>query len=129
MITCSSEPFRCPRAVRGLRLVFMLSAALLAADVRAAGPRDFLVQALTTNDVDTQIKLVQKLTDAHDPMVAQALAAWRQGGVFLRDSGGAKAPFLLDAVTDSAGKARGIDIATGEIIKDAAGNQIGRAHV
>src|SRR5258708_7924602 len=125
MIACSSEPFRCPRTVRGLRLIFLLAAALFTADARAAGPRDLLVQALTTNDVDAQIKLIQKLTDAQDPMVAQGLAAWRQGGVFLRDSGGnAKAPFLLDAVTDSAGKARGIDIATGETIKDAAGNPL-----
>lgn len=125
MIACSSESFRCPRAVRGLQLIFLLAAALLTADARAAGPRDFLVQALTTNEVDAQIKLVQKLTDAPDSMVSQALTAWRQGGVFLRDVGGnAKTPFLLDAVTDSAGKARGIDIATGEIIKDAAGNPL-----
>ena len=125
MIACCSESFRCPRVIRVLRLVFVLAAALLAVDACAASQRDFLVQALTTNDIDAQIKLVQKLTDAPDPMVAQALAAWRQGGVFLRDSGGnTKAPFLLDAVTDSAGKARGIDIATGEIIKDAAGNPL-----
>jgi urea transport system permease protein len=105
-------------------LIFLLAAALFTADARAAGPRDFLVQALTTNDIDAQIKLIQKLTDAQDPMVAQGLAAWRQGGVFLRDSGNAKVPFLLDAVTDSAGKARGIDIASGETIKDAAGNPL-----
>ncbi|HEX4646106.1 MAG TPA: urea ABC transporter permease subunit UrtB [Verrucomicrobiae bacterium] len=125
MIACRFESFRCPHALRGLRLIFLLAAALLAGDARAAGPREYLVQALTTNDVDAQIKLVQKLTDAQDPLVAQGLAAWRQGGVFLRDSGGnAKTPFLLDAITDSAGKARGIDIATGEIIKDAAGNPL-----
>jgi urea transport system permease protein len=92
------------------------------AGARAADHRELLVQALTTNDVGAQISLVEKLTDAEDPIVGKALGAWRQGGAFIYQADDKpKVPFILDAASDSAGKAHGIEIATGQLIKDAAG--------
>jgi urea transport system permease protein len=80
-----------------------------------------LVQALTTNDVGAQTILIQKLADSTEPIVSQTLSAWRQGGVYLFEgTNGAKIPFLLDSVTDSAGKARGLQIANGQPLKDQA---------
>ncbi len=114
----------CPRtgAAAEWRLVLLAAVLLTSTTVRGVEPRALLLQALATNEVSAQISLVQRLTAAQDPMVAQALAAWRQGGVFLLDGpAGAKIPFLLDVVTDAAGKARGLQIATGEALKDAAG--------
>src|SRR5882672_7415723 len=88
----------------------------------AADPRELLVQALTTNDVGAQTLLIQKLADSTEPIVSQTLSAWRQGGVYLFEgTNGVKIPFLLDSVTDSAGKARGLQIATGQPLKDQAG--------
>jgi len=91
----------------------------------AADPRELLVQALTINDVGAQTLLIQKLADSREPIVSQTLSAWRQGGVYLFDAtNGVKIPFLLDSVTDSAGKARGLQIATGQPLKDQAGQPL-----
>lgn len=108
------------------RLCCLLAALLFTATAaRAADARAVLIQALLTNDVSAQIALVQSLTAAQDPMVAQALAAWRQGGVFLFDGpGGSKNPFLLDLVTDASGQARGLQVANGEALKDASGKPL-----
>jgi urea transport system permease protein len=91
----------------------------------AADPRELLVQALTTNDVGAQTLLIQKLADSTEPIVSQTLSAWRQGSVYLLDaSNGAKVPFLLDSVTDAAGKARALEIATGQPLKDKSGQPL-----
>src|SRR6266850_6345594 len=97
----------------------------LAYPAPAADPRELLVQALTTNDVGAQTLLIQKLADSAAPIVSQTLSAWRQGGVYLFEAtNGTKIPFLLDSVTDSAGKARGLQIATGQPLKDQAGQPL-----
>src|SRR5947208_1166225 len=104
------------------RACFLLAMGSMLAGVRAANPRELLVQALTTNDVGAQISLVERLTDADDPIIGKALAAWRQGGAFVyQPDDKPKVPFILDAASDSAGKAHGIEIATGQLIKDATG--------
>jgi hypothetical protein len=88
----------------------------------ASGERELLVQALTNNDTSAQLVLIQRLSGLKDPLVIQALGAWRQGSVYLYgEEDQPKVPFLLEPATDAAGKARGLAIATGEPIKDAAG--------
>jgi urea transport system permease protein len=90
-----------------------------APDLRAA-----LVQAILTDDAGQQIELVQKLIGASDPMLEQALAAWRQGGVFLNETNDTRVPFILDPQTDTEGKAKAIRILDGEFLKDAGGKPL-----
>src|SRR5579871_1444278 len=91
------------------RLFCLLAFACFAVSMaRADEKRDILVQALTNSEVEVQVQLVQKLVDSSDPIVAQALNAWRRGSVYLLDAtNDTKIPFMLDVVTDSEGKARG----------------------
>ncbi len=107
-------------------LLLWLALALGVATVGAAErPLAILVQALTNTDVNVQIALVQKLADAHEPIIAQTLTAWRQNTVFLFvASDETRVPFLLETTTDAAGKARGIALATGEPIKDGSGQPV-----
>jgi len=87
--------------------------------------RDVLIQALTNTDASVQLVLVQKLTGVKDPLVIQALGAWRQGGVYLYgEDDQPNTPFLLEGTTDGAGKTRGLAIATGQPIKDTAGQPV-----
>ena len=106
-------------------VVGLITVLLLSSSLAADSSRLLLLQALTNADTSAQIALVQKLTDAQDSMISPALAAWRQGGVYLYNAPDkAKTPILLDAITDASGKARGIAIATGETIKNASGQPI-----
>ena len=101
---------------------FLAALLCLLSSARADEKRDILVQALTTNDVDVQVTLVEKLTDAHDPVIAQTLTAWRQGSVYLFNAPDDRLiPFVLDPAIDTAGKARGLQISNGEPIKDTTG--------
>lgn len=110
------------RARRWCRAVVSLLLLLTGSGAALAGERDVLVEALTNADAGAQILLVQKLTGAKDPLVIQALGAWRQGGVYLLGEGDQpKTPFVLESAQDSAGKARGLAILTGEPLKDAQG--------
>lgn len=107
---------------RLLALALVLALAPLVG--RAASPgehRTNLVQAIITDDAAQQADLIKKLVEAQDPLVEQALGAWRQGAVFILETNETKIPFLLDAQTDADGKARGLRIADGEFIKDGAG--------
>ena len=124
-------PHRKPRPGFLIRLStlhsFGLILCLLGLEVSAQGadPRQLLVQALTTNDVSVQTLLIQKLADSPEPIVSQTLSAWRQGSVYLYDApGGTKVPFLLESVTDSDGKAKGLEVATGQPLKDQAGQPL-----
>ena len=96
--------------------------------VRAAAPsphRILLAEALLSDDSGKQIALVKKLVDAGgDPLIAQALGAWRQGGVFLLETNDTRTAFILDPQTDADGKAKAIGIPTGEPLKDAAGKPL-----
>lgn len=71
-----------------------------------------------SDDLPTQIELIGQLSDAQDDLVTRSLTAWRVGELFVHTiSDGTKIPFLLDAQLDENGKARGVDIATGEFIE------------
>jgi urea transport system permease protein len=93
----------------------LLFATLLAS---AAPPhRTNLVAAIFSDDFARQSELIKSLVDANDPLVEQALIAWRGGSLYLFETNETKAPFLLDAALDSDGKAKGIRIVDGEFIK------------
>lgn len=115
--------------MKTLFLVLLICVSLL----RAAGaaetnaPADFrsvLSRAALSDDVATQIELVRQLVGSGDELVSRALAAWRVGElyVFTSADGATKTAFLLDAQQDNDGKAKGINVADGQFLKDAAGN-------
>jgi len=99
---------------------------LTAAPVPAPSPhRATLIEALLTDDAGKQIDLVKKLVDAGaDPIVEQALSAWRQGGVFIYETNDTRTPFMLDAQTDGDGLARALRLSDGEQLKDPAGKPL-----
>lgn len=121
-------------AIRGIlqlgQLCLLLLALLYSHTLHAAAParaahRTMLVEALLTEDAAQQIDLVRKLVEVGaDPMVEQALAAWRQGGVFIYETNGTRTPFLLDAQTDGDGMARALRLADGEQVKDPTGKPL-----
>src|SRR5258706_8606111 len=86
--------------------------------------RASLVQAIITDDTGRQLELIKKLAETQDGFIEQALAAWRQGAVFLYETNDVRVPFLLDAQTDADGKAKAIRIADGEFIKDGSGTPL-----
>src|SRR5687767_3949978 len=97
----------------------------LAAGVAATGEhRTNLVHAILSEDTGQQTELIKKLVDAHDPLVEQALAAWRQGGVFILETNETRIPFLLDAQTDAEGRTKAIGIADGDFLKDDSGKPL-----
>ena len=84
-----------------------------------------LVAAVLSEDAPKQLELVKKLVEAGgDPLVEQALAAWRQGGVFLYETNDTRTPFLLDPQADPDGQARALRLADGEQLKDPAGKPL-----
>jgi urea transport system permease protein len=91
----------------------------------APSPPDrlILVQAILGEEGD-QAELVNKLSSSSDPLVAQTLAAWRIGEVFVHEAEGVKTLFLLDKQTDAGGKARALRVADGEPLRDAAGKAL-----
>ena len=107
-----------------LKVIAALLVALLAGRVSFAAtePRETLIKAILSEDAAEQAALLQKLIGANDPMIAQALTAWRGGTLFLFETNGTKTPFLLDSQTDSNGAAHGIKISDGSNLRDASGN-------
>src|SRR6185503_1134846 len=99
----------------GLASLFFASAAPAIGDMAF---RTNLIQAIFSEDAAEQIELVKKLIQANDPLVEQALAAWRQGGLYFYETNETKTPFLLDAATDAEGRAKAIRVADGEFLKD-----------
>src|SRR6185436_11069442 len=67
-------------------------------------PRTNLIAAVLAEDEADQIDRVKKLIDSSDPLVEQALTAWRGGALYLLETNGTKIPFLLDAATDADAK-------------------------
>ena len=115
-----------PELIARFRLLLVVSFLVISnSAVRAAAPsphRILLAEALLADDSGKQIALVKKLVDAGaDPLIAQALGAWRQGGVFVLETNDIRTAFILDAQTDADGKARAIGIPAGEPLKDASG--------
>lgn len=86
--------------------------------------RTRLVEALLTDDESKQIEVVRGLAVSEDPLVQQALGAWRQGGVYLFETNEVRTPFLAGAQADSAGRVHGVGVADGELLKDAAGSAL-----
>ncbi|HYG21527.1 MAG TPA: urea ABC transporter permease subunit UrtB [Verrucomicrobiae bacterium] len=87
--------------------------------------RSVLTQAAISQDAAEQIALIRELVGADDGLISRALAAWRVGELFLHHpTNGSPAPILLDSKLDAEGRARGIDVSTGEFIVDAAGKPV-----
>lgn len=88
--------------------------------------RDVLVQAVLNEDSQVQAEYLKKLIGANDPLVEQALTAWRGGGVYLYEAEGEqiKVPFLLESQVDGEGRARGIKLADGQVLKDKQGQPL-----
>lgn len=113
------HPFQRPgNLIACLLLGFLLSAEA------APEHRTNLVQAIVSDDAAQQTELIRKLSSANDPLVEQALSAWRQSALFILETNNNKIPFLLDAQTDREGKARGIQVLDGEPIKDSRGQPL-----
>ena len=111
--------------LRLIRWVVLVLCLISMGHLAQADPREILVEALTTNDVEAQALLIQKLAHSAEPIVSQTLSAWRQGGIYLFDApNGAKIPFLLDSATDAGGKAKGLQISNGQPLKDQAGQPL-----
>ncbi|HLP75779.1 MAG TPA: urea ABC transporter permease subunit UrtB [Candidatus Paceibacterota bacterium] len=115
------------------RLLTTILLTLLAVSLRAAETekpeaeyRAILVQAATNEDATVQIELIKQLVNAGDDLVSRALSAWRVGELYLYTApdGLAKIPFVLDAQQDGDGKAKGINVSTGEFIKDTSGKPL-----
>jgi urea transport system permease protein len=95
-----------------------------AAPAVSAAHRTNLLQAILTEDAGQQTELIKTLFDSSDPLVEQALAAWRLGSLFILETNDTHTPFFLDAQTDSDGKARAIRVADGEFLKDNSGQPL-----
>ena len=82
--------------------------------------RASLVQAVLLEDNAARLALIRKLADSSDPLVEQALMAWREGALFIHEfSEDKKVLFLLAATTDADGKAQAIQLLDGGILKGA----------
>ncbi len=86
--------------------------------------RATLVKAVLTEDAAEQQSLIKQLVGADDPVIEQALIAWRGGSLYLLETNDTKIPFLLDAQTDADGLAKGIRISDGDSFKDATGKPL-----
>lgn len=109
-------------------LVFSLWLAVLPALHAADSPADhraLLAQAVITGDTEAQVELIRQLAGSTDELVGRGLAAWRLSELFLIETpGGAKVPFVLEAVLDSEGRARGIRLLDGAFLTGADGAEL-----
>jgi urea transport system permease protein len=102
-------------------------AAGMATPLRSQGDtaqRATLVKAVLSEDAAEQQSLIKQLIGADDPVIEQALTAWRGGSLYLLQTNDTKIPFLLEAQTDTDGLAKGVRIADGEVFKDTAGKPL-----
>ena len=73
-----------------MALLAIVSVAAVPSRAAEAPPgRALLVQAILAEDAAQQVELVKKLVDANEPIVAQALTAWRGGSVYIHETNGA----------------------------------------
>jgi len=105
-------------------LVFLALFTFLSAAFAASEQRATLQKAILSEDLTEQSQLLQTLIDAEDPLVQQALTAWRGGALYIYETNGTRAPFFLDVQTDADGLARGIRVMDGEFIKGADGRPL-----
>ena len=104
--------------------LLLLVAALRLPAATVLQERTNLLAAILSEDVTAQAELIKKLVGAKDPITEQALIAWRGGSLYLLETNETKTPFLLDAVADGEGRAKGIRLADGELLKDGAGQPL-----
>jgi urea transport system permease protein len=105
--------------------LIILAFLTLSVSVDASPARTNIVEALLAEDVDEQIGLLRKLVESDDAVIPQLLSAWRQGEIYVhapREE--MRIPFTLDAAQDADGKARGLAVADGLPLKDAAGQPL-----
>ncbi len=111
-----------------LAVVLAIALSLLRAEAQTSTNehRSILSRAALSEDQAEQIALVKELVNASgDEMISRGLSAWRVGELYLHaPETGPKIPFLLDAQLDSAGKAKGIDITSGQFLKGTDGEPI-----
>lgn len=105
--------------VAALLLAPALHPRAAAADPSPAPARTNLVQAVLSEDLEEQQRLLQGLAAAGaaaDPFVAQALVAWRGGAVYLYETNDTRIPILLDSQTDAEGQARALRLLDGQTL-------------
>ncbi|HXG49396.1 MAG TPA: urea ABC transporter permease subunit UrtB [Methylomirabilota bacterium] len=110
-----------------LRLILLQLALFGAVSHLAAAdpaPRAKLVRAVLAEDAAAQEALIKELIGAEDPMIVQALTAWRGGSLYLYETNDTRIPFLLDPQPDADGRAKGIRVLDGEYLKDGAGQPL-----
>ena len=105
-------------SIRGL--IFVL---LLCVSTALAAPphRTNLVEAVLSEDLARQTEIIKSLVTANDPLVEQALIAWRGGALYVLETNDTKVPVLLDAATDGEGSAKAVRLLDGEFVKGADG--------
>jgi urea transport system permease protein len=104
----------------------LLAISLIALNLGAAESpsRARLVEAITTEDTTRQSELLRALAEADEPVVKQVLEAWRGGLVYILEQDEKKIPVLLEAQTDSDGRAPAVRISDGTLVKDATGTNL-----
>ena len=109
-----------------LCIIAMLLSSRLFADLPAneVRARKLLAEAVVETEDARQLSLIRSLSEVPEPIVAMALSAWRQGGLYLFDGPNGPIPFLLESQGDSQGKVRGLRLLDGEPIKDEKGGDI-----
>jgi urea transport system permease protein len=108
-------------------LIILLLAFAPAAFAQAIAPatlRTNLVEAIVTEDGQRQLELIRGFAQSSEPFVKQILEAWRGGLVYLLETNDVKLPIVLDAQTDSDGRAQGVSVLDGAVIKDGSGSPI-----
>jgi urea transport system permease protein len=111
--------------LRHLSYLLIGLALFLSFSARAATPaRTNLVTAILSDDFDQQAVLIKSLVTANDPLVEQALTAWRGGSLYVLETNDTKVPVVLDAATDGEGSAKAIRLIDGEFVKGADGKPL-----
>lgn len=114
-------------ATRLFVLLCLVVSSTSAAPAARAATNEFrtrLITAMLSEDLGTQSKSIGELIGTDDPIVQQALTAWRGGSAFLFETNGVKSPVLLDAQPDADGNVKMLRIEDGEPLKDDAGKPV-----
>jgi urea transport system permease protein len=120
-----------PKPSKGLWAAALLLAGWGGASVLAAPPdggdavvRRTLVQVIQAEGAGQQ-RLLGELSDSGSKVAHDVLMAWTRGEIYLiHQADGSSVPVLLEEQQDSAGKARAIRIADGQIVRDAQGHDL-----
>src|SRR6478609_3596586 len=111
-----------------LSLTLLVVTVFFASSARSQITNDYrkiFAQAVVTEDTDVQLGLIKQLVSSSDEAVSRGLTAWRLSELYVHSAeDGTKTPFLLDSQQDSDGKAKGIRVADGQPIVDAAGKPL-----